>query len=115
MFWNERSAVVSSSSFLASFPFQASQTLRSAAIMALVLGSVEIFALGTALASFLDSFLLSALAGRGGFLGSKIGSWPWNAARHLPPARIHIVAARIGLGIFNSPSGPMQLPSNVPR
>src|SRR5258705_7604639 len=115
MFWNERSAVVSSSSFLASFAFQASQTLLSTAIMAAVLGSAAIFALGTALSSFFVSFLPSAFVGRGGFLASKIGSWPWNAARHVPPARIQKVAARIGLGILNLPSGPVQLPSNVPR
>src|ERR1700719_180906 len=60
----------------------------------------------TALSSCFVSFLPSAFVGRGGFLASKIGSWPWYAARHVPPARIQTVAARIGLGILNLPSGP---------
>src|SRR5580704_9731751 len=115
MFWNERSGVVSSWSFAASFAIQASQTLFSTAIIATVLGSAA-FAIATALSSFFDSFSPAAFAGEGGFLGSRIGSWPWNAARQVSSARIQTVAARIGLGSFiGLPSGPVQLPSNVPR
>src|SRR5580692_668960 len=116
MFWNERSGVVSSWSLAAFFAIQASQTLFSTAIIATTLGSAAAFAIATALSSFFDSFLPAAFAGEGGFLGSRIGSWPWNTARQVSSARIQTVAARIGLGSFiGLPSGPVQLPSNVPR
>src|SRR5580765_8704207 len=55
MFWNERSFVVRSSSFAASFAFQASQTLFSIAIIAAVLGSAAGF---VGALSFVGSFSL---------------------------------------------------------
>src|SRR5580704_14842023 len=111
MFWNERSFVVRSSSFAASFVFQASQTLFSIAIIAAVLGSAAGF---VGALSFVGFSWLPAFAG-GRFLGSKIRFWPWNTARHVSPVRTQTVAARIGLGTFiDFPSGAVQLPSNVP-
>src|SRR5438477_8761267 len=78
MFWNERSFVVRSSRFAASFAFQASQTLFSIAIIAAVLGSAAGFVGALSFVGF--SLLPPAFAG-GRFLGSKIRFSPWNAAR----------------------------------
>jgi len=75
--------------FLASFVFPGfPRRSFSTAIMAAALGSAAIFTLGTALVVLLRFFLSCPrpLWAEGGFLASKIGSWPWNAARHVPPA-----------------------------
>src|SRR6266852_4475407 len=61
MFWNERSLVVRSSSFAASFAFQASQTLFSIAIIAAVLGSAAGFVGALSFVGF--SLLPPAFAG----------------------------------------------------
>src|SRR5437879_7660037 len=93
IFWNERSFVVRSSSFLPSFAIQASHILFSTAIMvSVMLGSAAdfvaaVFECVAALLSFFgSSFLPSAFAG-GGFLGSMIRFSPWYAASHLSPLR----------------------------
>src|SRR6266849_5102877 len=103
---NERLLAVRSSSFLASFAFQASHTDFSTATKASVFGS-SAFSAGSA-----------AGAGRasGEFFGSMIGFSPWKAACHLSPLRTQTVAARVGLGIFiDLPSGPVHVPSQVLR
>src|SRR5687767_935690 len=116
---NERSLLVSSSSFPASRAFQASQTDFSIAIIASALGSAAGAAgpaSGAALSSFFDaSFSASGLAvAAAGALGSTSRFSPWNAASHLSPLLTQTVAARIGLGALSVFPSTVQAPSNVP-